>query len=285
EGAYHLGLDRAAGKFDKWRQVFAVFMPDELRGQAAVAHYRRVRDYIYAQAAKYPGRIELLKNDGDDRPRGNAQCQAILAVEGGSAAAGSLDLIRDMHGDGVRLMTLTWNQANELGGGAVSGGGLTGFGRAAVALMNELGMIVDVSHLSDEGFYEVAEISARPFIASHSNSRALCLHKRNLTDEMFDIIREGGGLVGLNFCRYFLRSDGGANSIDILRHAEHFLARGGEKILCIGSDFDGTDMPDGVTGIESVPDLYEMFLKAGYNEDLVRDVFWGNANEFIIHNA
>ena len=133
-------------------------------------------------------------------------CGAILSVEGGSAAAGSLDNIRSMYRDGVRLMTLTWNAENELGHGVWSpeGGGLSPFGKEAVALMNRLGMIVDVSHLSDAGFADVAKISENPFVASHSCSRALCPHRRNLTDEMFSVIRDRGGLVGINFCREFL---------------------------------------------------------------------------------
>ncbi len=282
KGAWHLSLDRG-GCFDGWHQIFAVFMPDELRGDAAVAHYRKVRDYIYRQAELFPERFSLCRDadslEGSEQP---GLCGAILSVEGGSAAAGSLDNIRSMYDDGVRLMTLTWNAENELGHGVWSpeGGGLSPFGKEAVALMNRLGMIVDVSHLSDAGFADVAEISEKPFVASHSCSRALCPHRRNLTDEMFAVIRDRGGLVGINFCREFLEEKGDATADHILAHTEHFLSLGGEKTVCMGSDFDGTDMPDGITGIESIPALCERFLKANYSESLVEDIFFGNAKRF-----
>ena len=282
KGAWHLSLDRGSC-FDAWHQIFAVFMPDELRGDAAVAHYRKVRDYIYRQLELFPGRFGLCRDaQGLDNSERTGFCGAILSVEGGSAVAGSLDNLRALYDDGVRLMTLTWNAENELGHGVGSpvGGGLSEFGRSAVALMNELGMIVDVSHLSDAGFADVAELSAKPFVASHSCSRRLCPHRRNLTDEMFGVIRDKGGLVGINFCREFLEANGDATAEHILAHTEHFLSLGGEKVVCMGSDFDGTDMPDGVTGIESIPALYERFLKANYPESLVEDIFFGNAKQF-----
>lgn len=281
-GAHHLSLERG-NCFEAWHQVFAVFMPDEYRGDAAVAHYERVRDYIYRQQELFPDRFVLCRTAADleaaERP---GMCGAILSVEGGSAVAGSLDRLRSLYDDGVRLMTLTWNAENEIGHGVGSpvGGGLSSFGRQAVALMNELGMIVDVSHLSDAGFADVAELCQKPFVASHSCSRRLCGHRRNLTDEMFGVIRERGGLVGINFCREFLEENGDTNADDILRHTEHFLGLGGEKTVCMGSDFDGTDIPDGLTGVESIPALYERFLKANYPESLVEDIFFGNAKRF-----
>lgn len=281
-GAWHLSLDRG-DCFDSWHQVFAVFMPDELRGDAAVAHYRRVRDYIYRQQKLFPGRFSLCRTAEElDSSERVGHCGAIMSVEGGSAIAGSLDNLRALYNDGVRLMTLTWNAENELGHGVGSPvkGGLSEFGRSAVELMNELGMIVDVSHLSDAGFADVAEISSKPFVASHSCSRRLCPHRRNLTDDMFGVIRDCGGLVGINFSRGFLEEHENAVAGDILRHTEHFLALGGEKTVCMGSDFDGTDMPDGVSGIESIPALYELFLKANYPESLVDDIFFGNAKRF-----
>ncbi len=281
-GAWHLSLDRGSC-FDAWHQVFAVFMPDELRGDAAVAHYRKVRDYIYRQLDLFGGKMSLCRTAGDlaagEQP---AFCGAVLSVEGGSAIAGSLDNLRSLYDDGVRLMTLTWNAENELGHGVGSPekGGLSDFGRQAVALMNELGMIVDVSHLSDAGFDDVAGLSRRPFVASHSCSRKLCPHRRNLTDDMFGTIRDKGGLVGINFCREFLEKDGNATADHILAHTEHFLSLGGESVVCMGSDFDGTDMPDGISGIESIPALYERFLKANYPESLVDNIFFGNAVRF-----
>ena len=286
-GAHHLSLGR--GEYlGGWHQIFAIFMPDDengapVRGSGAVAHYESVRDFIYSQERLFPDRFVLCRDResflSSEKP---GVCGAIMSVEGGSAAAGSLERIRSMYSDGVRLMTLTWNAENELASGVKAPriGGLKDFGRQAVELMNELKMAVDVSHLSDEGFWDVAEVSKIPFVASHSCSRALCPHPRNLTDEMFREIVKQGGIVGINFARCFLEKDSNADITDILRHTEHFLSLGGEKAVCMGSDFDGTDMPDGVTGVESMGKLYELFLRHNYNEDLVRDIFWNNAHRY-----
>lgn len=288
EGAGHLSLDRGA-YLGQWRQVFAVFMPDEapdgspLRGQSAVAHYERVLAWLQRQEREFPDRFVICRDAASlERATEPGVCGAMISVEGGSATAGSLERIRKMYADGVRMMTLTWNAENELGSGvwAEPDNGLSGFGRQAVALMNELGMAVDVSHLSDRGFWQVAELAKAPFAASHSCARSLCGHRRNLTDDMFRAVRDAGGIVGVNFYKSFLRDDENASLDDILRHTEHFLALGGEKTVCMGSDFDGAEMPRGVTGVESMGDIYECFLRANYGESLVRDIFSGNAMRF-----
>ena len=282
KGAHHISLER--GRFlNKWRQVFAVFMPDEYRGDEAIRHYGRVRDYIYMQEKLFPGEFRIVRSAADFRAA-DVKCRAVISVEGGSALAGDIARVKKLYDDGVRLITLTWNDSNELGDGirAEKGRGLTGFGREVVREMNRLGMAVDVSHLSDAGFCDVAEICEAPFIASHSNARALCGNARNLTDGMIGIINSRGGLIGLNFCVSFLRDDGKATMTDILRHAEYFLSLGCQDSLCMGSDFDGTDIPLDMTGVESMGELYELFLRENYSEDLVRKIFSGNAQNYFM---
>ena len=280
KGARHISLCR--GKYLRnWRQIFAVFMPDEYRGEAAIAHYERVRDYLYRQARMFPEDFRIVKT-GRSLSEDFDGCSAILSVEGGSVLAGRIERVQSLYDDGVRLITLTWNDSNELGDGirAKKGRGLTPFGREVVKEMNRLRMAVDVSHLSDAGFYDVAAISSAPFVASHSNARALCGNLRNLTDEMMDTIVRRGGVIGLNFFREFLRDDGEARMTDILRHAEYMLSRGCGDSLCLGSDFDGCDVPSDMTGVESMAALYEAFLRLNYKEDLVRRIFFDNAARY-----
>ncbi len=207
----------------------------------------------------------------------------ILTVESGAALGGKLENIAQYAEAGVRMMTLTWNGTNELGDGigVEQAGGLSAFGVQAVKELEKHRIVLDVSHASEKLFDDVAGIAKKPIVASHSNAKAVCSHRRNLTDEQFAVIRQSGGIVGLNFCVDFLNNDPQkASRYDILRMAEHFWSLGGEKCLAMGGDFDGADIPTDMTGIESMGALYELFLKHNYRESLVNDLFFNNAYAF-----
>ncbi len=263
ENAFHLDFKRGS-RFDRWSQCFAVWIPDELRGTDAMALF----DGCYEKYRK-----EL-------KPKVSERFSPILTVEGGAVLGGDLKNLGKLKECGVKMMTLTWNGENELGGGASTALGITPFGKEAVKAMEELSIAVDVSHASDALFYDVAALAQKPMVASHSNARAVCPHPRNLTDEQFQIIRDQGGLVGLNFCVHFLREDSDAHLEDLLRHADHFWSLGGETTLCLGSDYDGTDVPPELDGIEKMEDFYELFLKHNYKESLVNSLFFDNASKF-----
>ena len=164
---------------------------------------------------------------------------------------------------------------------AASNAGLTDFGKIAVAKMEKDGIIIDISHASQALFYDVAENTNLPFVASHSNSYKITSHRRNLTDEQFSVIRNRKGLVGLNFHNEFLNNNSqNAGMTDILRHAEHFLSLGGEDILCFGSDFDGCTLPKNIKNSEDFAKIYDLFLANNYSESLIRKIFYENALNF-----
>ncbi|MDR2909599.1 MAG: membrane dipeptidase [Oscillospiraceae bacterium] len=264
-------------------QAAAIFIKDELRGKAA-------QDYFFKAYGVY--KRELSANG----PQACGLCDLrfiakrleekpmvfFLTVEGGAVLGGDIAFLDTLRECGVRMMTLTWNGANELCGGIVSGGGFTPFGRAAVARMEELGMAVDVSHLSDEGFWELCEFAVQPFLASHSNSRSVCGHRRNLTDDMFREIVRRGGVVGLNYSVHFI-VDGGATADfnDLARHIHHFLELGGENSIALGSDFDGTDLPPYLSGLEKLDTLKNNLLRNGIGEAIAEKILFGNANRFL----
>lgn len=281
KNSLHIDLERG-GQYSPWLQCFAAWMPDEHRGKAAQNVFEKMnclykRFLIENAACMLP---ILAGNDLDTAAR-EEKCAAVFAVEGGSAAGGTLEGLHHLYEEGVRMMTLTWNGANEIGGGADEPGELTAFGKSAVKEMERMGMVIDVSHASDPLFWSVAENTEKAFVATHSDSRKVCPHRRNLTDEEFLEIRRREGLVGLNFTREFLCRDGEkAAPEDILRHTEHFLALGGENILAMGSDFDGTVVPEGITGIESMEKIADMFLRHNYPERLVSKIFYENAYNF-----
>lgn len=267
-------------QYDAWAQVFAVWMPDSIRGEAAYDQCCAILRFADDQAALYRDRMKIVRNaDELDQTAAEHRCAAILAVEGGSAFAGRLQHINDLARQGVKIVTLTWNGSNELGHGSLSGceEGLTAFGKAAVRRMEKYGMIPDVSHLNERGFWDVADILHTPFIASHSVSAAVCGHPRNLTDAQFAAIRDCGGLVGLDICAEHL----GTQTFACLeRHLYHYLSLEGEHTVAFGCDFDGTALPAKWGGIQMMSELYEYFLRNRYDESCLDRLFFGNCSDF-----
>ena len=275
----HIDLDRGR-RFDAWAQVFAVWMPDTIRGEGAWLQCRTILELAHSKAAALSDRMELARSGEEiDRALSAGRCAAILAVEGGSALAGSLEHIRDLAERGVRILTLTWNGENELGFGSGCGeaAGLKPFGRQAMKELARRGIVPDVSHLNERGFWDVAELAEGPFIASHSVSAAVCPHPRNLKDDQFALIRDRGGLVGLNLCGSQL----GEQSFQQLeRHLEHYLSLGGEHTVAFGCDFDGTDLPEEWGGIQVMERLYDYLCRKNYDAACLDRLFFGNCNDF-----
>ncbi len=279
--SFHISYNKTDG-ISPYIQCMAVWIPDEYRNEKAMALFRKCRERLRDELDGTD--IAIIRSAQDiDLVCKSGGRGVILTVEGGGVLGGRLENVGYLADCGVRMMTLTWNGACETGDGVgvQNARGLTSFGKSVVAEMERRGVIADVSHASEALFYDVAEIAAKPFVASHSNSRTICPHKRNLTDEQFSIIAGMGGIVGLNLSKDFLREDGdSAKMSDVLKHAEHFLSLGGEKTLAIGTDFDGADIPADMTGIESMSGMFDLFLKH-YSEELVRDIFFNNAVRFM----
>lgn len=209
---------------------------------------------------------------------------AILSIEGGEALEGKLENIEYFYNLGIRFLTLTWNYKNALGESCeTKNAPLTSFGKEVVKEMNRVKMFADVSHLSEQGFWEVSEISSLPFVATHSNSKKLCGHERNLTDEQLLEIAKCGGLVGINLCPYFLENNGDdATVTSIIRHIEHFLSLGGENVISLGGDFDGVSyLPYGINSISDVDAIATELTKLNYPEKLIAKIMGENVVEFI----
>ncbi|MCM1498672.1 MAG: dipeptidase [Clostridium sp.] len=227
----------------------------------------------------------------------NGKMSALLTVEGGEACEGSLEKLSFLYEQGVRMMTLTWNYPNEIGYPNVDGKrdfhtpdtirGLTETGIAFVEEMERLGMIIDVSHLSDAGFYDVLRYTKRPFVASHSNARSVCPWVRNLTDDMISRIGERGGVIGLNYCADFLGEPVGTEAghslledkrgmADIVKHARHIADVGGMECLGLGSDFDGIPPYPGCPKAENMEALAQALAVEGFHESEIDRILYGN---------
>ena len=216
-------------------------------------HYEAALSELDRQLDKHAGSIVRCRTEADARAAiAGGKCGAFLSIEGAEAIScdpGKLELAYEQ---GVRMIAPCWNAPNALTGSIVSGGGLTAQGREFVRRAQKLGILLDVSHISEKAFWDLCDITEKPFVASHSNSRAVCRHVRNLTDEQFKALCQIGGTAGLNLYGAFLKDDGPVTLEDVWRHIEHFLDLGGEGHIALGGDLDGCSvLPVGFTGVDS----------------------------------
>ncbi len=203
---------------------------------------------------------------------------ALLSIEGGEALNGNLENLKAFYRRGVRLITLTWNYDNEISGSIADTNtkGLSRFGKQLVANMNEIGMVTDVSHISEQGFWDVLEVTHKPIIATHSNVFSLKSHKRNLKDEQIKAIITNNGCIGINLYSEFL-SDTECSLTDIIRHIEYILSLGGENNIGFGSDFDGMDsMPKEISGIQDIHKIPDELIRLGYSNELIEKITYKN---------
>lgn len=279
ENSGHIDLRRGLA-FSAYAQIFALFYnsgktPDgRCLGEAT-----RQRDFLMAELERNAEHAVFCRTTADVR-RAHEQHKvaALLGIEGGElldCEPGNIEIARNW---GARYVTLTWNHTNALSGTnrEQSDRGLTDQGRDFVRTLYANGILPDVSHLSDPGFWDTVELGLGPVIATHSNSRAVCPHPRNLTDDMFRAIVQTGGGAGLNLYSEFVGGRGGSADM-LLRHVDHLLSLGGEDALCLGADMDGCEtLTAGLKGLQSIPSLYETFERHGFDQPLLDKLFFDN---------
>lgn len=219
---------------------------------------------------------DFLRNDSEGK------ISAILTVEEGGILNYEMSRLTELYQKGIRLITLTWNHENCIGypnsrKEDLMRRGLKPFGIEVVEQMNELGMVVDVSHLSDGGFWDVLRHSRKPVVASHSNARSLCAHPRNLSDDMIRALAGNGGVAGVNLYPYFVNISGKATAEDVAKHVAYMYNVGGEELIAIGTDFDG--FGEGELELSHIGDMEKLYVavkKEGFTERQM-ELFW-NAN-------
>lgn len=262
-------------------QFCAIFVPTrEFRYYGGLRYTLQLLDKYLQEVKKlHADGIDVLqvltKEDAADVL--NHKAATLLAIEEGGAIDGSLEALRCLYDLGVRAMTLTWSNRNDIADGVneeSSGGGLTVFGRQVVAEMNKLGMLVDVSHIAPAGFWDVIEASSKPIIATHSNAKALCPHPRNLDDKQILAINENDGLIGVTFAGQFLEHDYNDACIEsIYRHIDYMLnLMGNDDHIGFGSDFDGISHPPyNLHGVQDYSAVYE-YLSKKYSASTVEKI-------------
>ena len=276
----HIDLERAA-TLGCYAQCFACFTTpfmEKWHNLSPVTVFERELEGIMLQLEKNSDLIAQAFSPEDiEENRKSGKMSAILTVEGPAGFHFDPGMLEMLHKVGFRITSLGWNESNVLAGSHKTGEGLTDLGKEYVREAQRLGMLVDVSHLSDKGFWDLMEITNAPIVATHSNSRAVCDNSRNLTDDMFLAICRTGGVAGFNQCAPFV---GEKPDLDtVCDHILHFLELDPSgKHIALGGDLDGCDeLPAGFDGVQSYPAMAQRLLQRGLGAQLVEDIFWNNA--------
>lgn len=277
---FHIDLERA-GKLSGYAQCFACFTTpwDKLPpGMTVEDVFEREISVILRELNANQDVIrQAYTADEVEENRTNGLMSAILTIEGPAGFGFDPELLDMLYRIGFRISTLGWNEKNVLTGSNVTGGGLTDLGKAYVQEAQRLGMIIDVSHISDEAFWDIMDITQAPVVASHSNSRTVCAHSRNLTDDMFKAICATGGVAGFNQYSEFIGAE--ADLDKACDHIFHFLELDPEgKHIALGGDLDGCNpLPEGFGGVQDYPAFAQRLVDRGLTEEMVRNIFWNNA--------
>jgi membrane dipeptidase len=254
-------------------------------------HVNNMIDIFLKEISDNNDIISLAQSYSDiENNTSDGKISAILTIEEGEACEGSTEKLLQLYNRGVRMMTFTWNYKNSLASPNSNDNktacvnndeGLTEKGFEILEAMEQYGIIPDVSHLSDKGFFDVANFSKRPFVASHSNAREICSHPRNLTNEMIKIIGNKGGLIGLNYCNSFLSnnyvSGKGIEIQSFIPHIKHIINIGGEDSIALGTDFDGIDNPPiEIPNASYQQKLVDLLEKNGFSYEVIEKICYKN---------
>ncbi len=276
----HIDLERAA-TLGCYAQCFACFTTpfmEKWHNISPVTVFEREFEGIILQLQENQDLIvQAFSPEDIEANRKNGKMSAILTIEGPAGFGFDPAKLEMLHKVGFRITSLGWNESNVLAGSHKTGEGLTDLGKVYVREAQRLGMLVDVSHLSDQGFWDLMEITNAPIVATHSNSRAVCDNSRNLTDDMFLAICRTGGVAGFNQCAPFVGEN--PNLDTVCDHIIHFLELDPSgKHIALGGDLDGCDeLPAGFDGVQSYPSMAQLLLQRGVGKQTVEDIFWNNA--------
>jgi len=276
ENRFHIDLKKAS-QLDGYAQCFACFTTS-YKNEDPQELFLRKKNAILRELKKNPNQISQVFTASQLQENGkNHKMSAILTIEGAAGIGFDPSRLEELYGEGFRITSLGWNEKNPLTGSHTTGGGLTDLGRAYVKECQRVGMLVDVSHISDEGFWDIMEMTQAPIVATHSDSRFVWNHSRNLTDEMFREICRSGGVAGINLYADFLGNPCGLETV--CDHVFHWLELDPDgKHIALGGDLDGCErLPKGFTGIQDYPALARALLDRGLDEKTVRRIFWDNA--------
>ena len=246
--------------------------------------YEEMRNLCTTQIHLYGEHIQhVLSYQDVESVYESGKIGALMSIEEGGVLGGDLDKLKQAYQDGVRLITLTWNYPNGLGEPhcGEQHKKLTSKGIEFVEAMQDLGIIVDCSHLNDAGTEQLGDILDIPFVASHSNAREVTAHTRNLPDNLIKLIANKGGVIGLNFAQSFLGTSPVSRIEDIVKHGLYLINKGGEDVVTLGTDFDGIKPNTEIKDASEMYRLYDAFKEAGLSVEQCEKLFWKNADRLL----
>jgi membrane dipeptidase len=287
ENNLHISLNRSE-YLENYAQVMAIWTNHKLTDEQGYERFFEVIENLDNEVLKNKDIVERVSSSNQLISCIDAnKTPFILAVEDARILGNDISRLDVLYSHGVRLLTLNWYGETCIGGAHDTDIGLSDFGILTVKKCFDLGIIPDISHSSFKGAkitLELAKESNKPIVASHSDSYAINQHTRNLKDEDFQDICNLGGLVGINLCPAHLSSRNSADIHDIIKHIEHYLALGGENTLSMGGDLDGTNLPEGFSGIEDFYKISNEMQRLNYSDELIDKIMYKNAFEFFKRN-
>lgn len=283
----HISLNYAKD-YESYTQCMALWCDKELSDEDAYTRFFEMYSYLKAECER-DGLSELCCTNSDiERAHKNGRAAFLIAVEDARLLSNKIERLDTLYEYGLRLLTFQWQGNTCIGGGFDTDTPLTDFGVKVAHRCAELGIIADISHACERTARDMIEIMAEhkmPVIATHSNSYAICAHKRNLTDALFSLLCECGGIAGISLAPQHLSLDSTATSENVFSHIEHYAEVGGIDKICLGCDFDGiSSTPSDITDLRYLYRIAEVMLRHNYKEDDVKAVFSENARRFMRTN-
>lgn len=284
---YHISFDKLS-QYDHYSQIMAIFISNKLSDEQGYNYFHEAYGYYMSQLAIHSNMAtHVIDGAHISKLWSDNKYPLFLSVEDARILNNDITRLDNLYNKGVRFLILMWSGSTCIGGSHNTTEGLTDFGRQVMHRCFELGIVLDASHASEQttsDMIEIAKQHKKPIIASHSNSYAVYPHSRNLRDSHFKAIRDLGGLVGISLCTSHLSGESSVNVDDVIKHIDHYLSLGGENIISLGCDLDGTDLPDGFKDVRDIIQIADKMSQLGYSDTLINRLFWQNAKEFFEKN-
>lgn len=283
----HVSLEKTSA-FSRYVQIMAIWTPNAMPDSTGFSNFHKVADYLMNELERLEDKVSYVRTGKGFDAVEPSKATAFLAVEDARILAEVPDRLRVLYARGVRFLTPVWAGKSCIGGAHDTDTGLTDFGKQIIRGCFDMGIVPDLSHSSVETAEDILQIAneyGKPVIATHSDAYTVCPHSRNLRDGQFDSIKKSGGIVGICLCPSHLASDPEKASLDdIIKHIEHYCSLGGEDVVAMGSDLDGTDLPRGFASVADLAKIANELARLNYTDTLIDKIFFANAEHFIKGN-